>query len=290
MNSYMDQIRCIVKQAIESQNPQEMCDAAMLFASRFGGIGYGGHLPPPYQCSRVRKRADGFDIQLKEKTLIFSRRLNRWLLSENADDWASPYDSFDAAVNETGVPFAFLEGIQYALECIECAAGEQFRDFSYDVSKAQGELAVVKSELERASCCLVELHKESNRLDRRIKGPKFKAAAHQRSKVAFAGGELPDAPTTLVSLHAAKTVFKKVSGVYFLWIDGNIDYVGRADDIAKRLSSHHVATDEHWVSIVEMSIPDSWLNEPHYIWKHKPRLNSNVQQAAKKMKESEALS
>jgi hypothetical protein len=72
-----------------------------------------------------------------------------------------------------------------------------------------------------------------------------------------------------------------VSCIYFAWLDESIVYVGKANNIRKRMKSHESAGGK-----VELGMPVSWIEFPNdqlyttecfYIWSLKPALNNEVQ-------------
>lgn len=65
------------------------------------------------------------------------------------------------------------------------------------------------------------------------------------------------------------------SGIYFLWKDGVVQYVGRSINLNTRvrLNSHHVLTQEHLISFVMMETRDLTWAECWYIGMLRPQRN-----------------
>ena len=71
------------------------------------------------------------------------------------------------------------------------------------------------------------------------------------------------------------------SGVYFGWRNGACFYVGRSNNIASRLKSHHVISLDDEVSWLEMPDKDTHANELFYIWLLEPECNGQIKLAEK---------
>lgn len=67
----------------------------------------------------------------------------------------------------------------------------------------------------------------------------------------------------------------ELSGIYFLWKNGVVEYVGQSTNIRKRvtLGSHHRLTSEHTISFVLFPKEDLLWAECWYIGVCRPRLN-----------------
>lgn len=271
--AYLDEIRACASAAVKSKNERDMCLVAEIFATRFYGL-ESGYLPEPSDCKAISRSKDGFTISFHDAHLIFRRDKSRWAVSRCADYEPQAADSHDAAVNMAGAPFAFLEGIEYAMGCLEAVGCDYQSLFQVEVEEA-------KSRCLKMMEYMRELERKKDRFLASLARPKFVKRATAEA-AAVCEDKIPDPPTTTVTLEVARVAFKGVSGVYFLWLGDSIDYVGRANCIGSRLSpSHHRAVDEHYVSIVKMPAWRTWLVEPYYIWKFCPPLNGNVQEAAK---------
>ncbi len=98
---------------------------------------------------------------------------------------------------------------------------------------------------------------------------------HQHISVPLDAHAWPAIPGPIISASHPSAVLPDVSGVYFLWVDSTIEYVGRAVRLSDRLrlGSHHILRKEHaisWVAIDPGSL--AWA-ESYYIGVVRPPLN-----------------
>lgn len=277
--AYIDEIAAISQHALSSKNTESIAHLSCLFHSRFGGFGDGGHAPLPDICESMSLRDDGFTISFADnKHLHYARcgRSWRWLVSDSAETRPNPFDSHEDAISMFQVPFAFLEGIQYCMDCYQSVV-QKHNDIFIDQKEREIQELVDK-------CCDLQekLARRNVRhgpdLQKRIASPRMFASCKQKAVVASTSpDDPPPPPSTTVNRTAARASFVGISGVYFLWAKDIIDYVGRSNCIGTRLSlSHHKMRPEHQVSVVEMTASESWVAEAYYIWRYRPRLNSEV--------------
>jgi hypothetical protein len=90
---------------------------------------------------------------------------------------------------------------------------------------------------------------------------------------------MPSPPPPICSLKGAgEHNLQEKSGVYFGWNNvGNIVYVGRAQNLKKRLhKGHHKLTEDHLVSWIEFEKSKIYSYELFYIWLCEPILNGEI--------------
>lgn len=86
-------------------------------------------------------------------------------------------------------------------------------------------------------------------------------------------GILPPIPRGDISMVAAKNEFENVCGIYFIHRSHQLVYVGLAENIASRISSHHVAALTDRICIVEVPADQLKQSEDFYIWSLRPPIN-----------------
>lgn len=243
------------------------------FHERFGGFEDGEHAPYSDECTGLRTNYNGFTLSFGEKHLHYASdgRGGRWIVSNSDKSRLDKAAGHDKAVRKFLAPYAFLEGIQYAIECYQAALNSTSIRVGYLESKrrlAHDLLCDTVTHIQH------EIHSSRERQED-LRRPALVAACREKAAAAAAFiDEPPPAPAATMSMAAARASMRGVSGVYFLWEGDRIDYVGRADCVSRRLGkSHHKAQPNHRVSVVPMSIPDSWRHENYYIWRYNPPLN-----------------
>ena len=222
----------------------------------------------------IRITNNGFTLSFEKTHVHYSRDKGRWLACDKADDRPRPDDPHHVAVERLSVPYAFLEGMAYAIECVEAIGMNEVEN-----CRAKGRA----HELDAALKKYLHWSRAIEEMEKQFRSKKFQAMARARCVKfleEYESDSPPPPPTETTTLAAAQKAFEHISGVYFLWdSDERVDYVGRANDIGKRLSSHHVATSDHRVSVVETSRKESHLVELFYIWKLRPPKNCQVKEA-----------
>lgn len=273
--AYIDQLRAIAMSA-KCGHKEDACQFARLIYSRFSQFDFADHsLPSPEECTGIRLTHFGFVLSFGSIHVNYSRHQQRWLASTFSEDSPSKSDAHHVAVERLGVPFAFLEGISFCIECFEELGMASVRNQKLEFEQRQLDVQMKN---------YVQWKQTIRDIEKRAKSKYWKKMARTRAE-AFASlhenQEPPSPPTDTVSLDVARKAFAGVSGVYFLWANDCIQYVGRANCIGSRLSpSHHRAQPGHRVSVVSMSISDSWVAECFYIWKYRPALNGQISKAA----------
>jgi len=280
--AFIDIIAADAEFALRSENPKHAAAMMLAFHHRFSGFADGEDAPDPDDCIGLELREDGFALSFCDRNLHYARtgRGERWLVSESVGDRPEFRDQHDVAVTRFGAPYAFLEGISY---CMECYRASHSRSTLKVLSQ---EMAAAMRDLEKVKDAIIYCVRQRRELDEklldaqeRLRTEPFLDTCIAKATVSSALPESPPSPpAATVSPEAARLVFKGVSGVYFLWKDDTIDYVGRANCISSRLSPrHHRLMPHHRVSVVRMNRADSWVAEPYYIWRFRPPLNKEIQ-------------
>lgn len=269
--------------AYANKKTEAMALIAHAFYSR---LGFTDKLPAidPYDVVAVKAVESGFWIKFKDGTYLHhTRRPERWCISKSDTDKPKPFDSHDFVIEKMCVPFAFLQGIAFAFDCIENTSRESVSLF---VEEAEKKTRQEAEKADQALSSFCHWHNQARlardkhkRLTEEVRASVGESVLKQGGVVivpAASDNEPPPPPTSSISMLAAKALFAGKSGIYFLWRDDEIVYVGRANCISTRLSGHHVAEPTDFVSVVEMPAGESWVAEPYYIWKLRPRLNGEV--------------
>ena len=76
---------------------------------------------------------------------------------------------------------------------------------------------------------------------------------------------------------ASRYVEHGTSGIYFAWENGEVVYVGKADDIKRRLSGKHHKIEDHMpISYIKLPRGMLYRTECFYIWLLGPMLNGEI--------------
>lgn len=274
--AYIDELYAMAC-SLEERDADSIVRLCQLLYRRVFEGDFGSHrLQDPSDCRNIKIANNGFTLSFDKTHVHYSRDKSRWLASNIADDSPRLDDPHHVAVERLSAPYAFLEGLAYGIECVEAVGmGE------VDNCSARGKAR----ELDAALKNYLRWSREIEEMQKRFRSKKFRAMARARCVKSFekCDSDLPPPPPTeTTTLDAAQKAFEGISGIYFLWDSGDrVDYVGRANDIGKRLSSHHVATNDHRVSVVETSRQESHVVELFYIWKLRPPRNCQVKKASR---------
>ena len=260
-------------------------------------------MPPgwldPYYAEEISVRDHGFHIKMDGKYLHCRRECERWCVSESDTDTPHPSDTHLFFAQYAGAPFPFFEGVKFALECMENVANKKNDSVFVSIERKRAEAhRKYEDELSKWSRIHAESEKlkaRNERMARNLRAPKNAAASQAAVSPPVSGlrdmvAELPSPPTQTVSVSCAAENMIGVSGIYFIWREGQIVYVGRSRCVASRLKSHHVAEPSDHVSVVAMPNSETYIAELVYIAAFRPRLNSQVRdsiQEKKKRRKSE---
>jgi len=270
MASYLDHIRAYAIAVLRSKHAEDAARLVAFFHDRFSGFESEGHwVPDSDECTGGEMSDHGFTLSFGTRHIHYSSYRNRWLATDVKDDEPQVTDAHHVAVSQLGTPFAFLEGLRFGVECVAAAGVAAVENRKASLTEAK---------INRAIERYVHYTTETREMRRRAKAPRFKKMAKELCATNFpCDGEMPNPPQQTTTLEIARAAFADTSGVYFLWNEDEIEYVGRADRIGKRLSpAHHKLRPHHRVSIVEMSAGESWVAECYYIWRFRPVLNGQV--------------
>jgi hypothetical protein len=65
-------------------------------------------------------------------------------------------------------------------------------------------------------------------------------------------------------------------GIYFAWKNTEIVYVGKANNIKKRMKAHHKVDGDMLVSYLKFGFSELYANECYYIWSCRPIMNGEI--------------
>lgn len=111
------------------------------------------------------------------------------------------------------------------------------------------------------------------------------------ASVVLAAAGLPIPPKPMYTYRQFVKSGVRGNGVYFIWVGGEIVYVGKTCNIQARLRNHHQPfDDDDSVSFLMMSQPGAEsVAELLYIASLKPKRNKETIEAAKCQKKTSAL-
>lgn len=273
--AYIDELYALAC-SLEERDADSIVRVCQLLYRRIFYGDFGSHLlGDPSECEKIRITNSGFTISFGKNHVHYCRDRGRWLACGKPDERPRLDDPHHVAVERLSAPYAFLEGLAYGIECVEAVGMNEVEN-----RRAKGKA----HELDAALKKWLYWSREIAAMEKRVRSKKFQSLARARCVKFFEEHERdspPAPPTDTTSLDAALAAFNGISGVYFLWDSGGgLDYIGRANNIGKRLTYHHVAKSDHRVSVVETSRQESHLAELFYIWKFRPPQNCQSKAAA----------
>lgn len=274
--AYIDELYAMAC-SLEERDADSIVRLCQLLYRRVSYGDFGSHrLGDPSECKNIRVTNNGFTLSFEKTHVHYCRDKGRWLACEKSDERPRPDDPHHVAVERLSVPYAFLEGLAYGIECVGAVGMNEVEN-----CKARHKA----HELDAALKKYLHWARAIEDMEKRFRAKKFQSMARSRCVKFFEEYESdspPPPPTETTTLDAAQKAFEGISGIYFLWdADERVDYVGRANDIGKRLASHHVATSDHRVSVVETTRQESHVVELFYIWKLRPPKNCQVKETAR---------
>lgn len=273
--AYIDELYAIAC-SLEERDADSLVRLCQLLYRRIYFGDFGSHrLGDPNECRSIKVTNSGFTLSFENKHVHYCRDRGRWLACEKPDERPLVDDPHHVAVERLSAPYAFLEGLAYGIECVEAVGMNEVENHRAKIKDHELDAAVKK---------YLHWSREIEAMKKRMQSKHFQSLARAQCAKFFEESDRdtpPFPPTDTTTLDAAQAAFSGMSGVYFLWnYCGDIEYIGRANDIGKRLASHHVATSEHRVSIIETSKKESHLVELFYIWKFRPAKNCQTKAAA----------
>jgi hypothetical protein len=236
-------------------------------------------------AEEIRLHHDGFYIKFAGLYLHCRKHQERWCVSESKHRGPSTFDSYLQFVSYTAAPFSFFEGIRFALECMENVQHEEndriFVSLEQKRLEAKREYEFELAKWENIRGDYGWMKEKIARMQQELLAARYVTASQNAVSLPVAGlqammDELPKPPSETVSVPCVVQNLAGVSGVYFIWRDGEIVYVGRADCLSKRFKNHHIAEPPDHVSVIAMPENETHLAELVYIAAYKPRLNKEV--------------
>lgn len=270
--AYIDELYALAS-SLQEKDTESIVRICQFLYRRLSDGDFGSHLlGEPAECTKIRITNSGFTLSFSSNHIHYCRDGGRWLVCEQPDERPRLDDPHHAAVERLSAPYAFLEGLAYGILCVEAVGMSEVENH-----RARGKA----HELDAALKKYLYWSREIEQMEKRFRSARFQRMSRERSAKLQEQHEYdapPPPPTETTSMDVALSAFEGLSGVYFLWnSEDEIEYIGRADNISKRLrTNHHVATFEHRVSIVETTKEESHLVELWYIWKYRPKSNGQV--------------
>jgi hypothetical protein len=261
-----DMYRKRIEEAFQQRDKVSLCRIAKEFYSRV--------IKKPFQdweCRSVVSNQAFFAIEVGDGRFVCRcRRTGEWVIGSDPRQC-----SFDQkqhhVVERLSIPFAFLEGVFSGVTIAERHAGQSLDAMNQKRTDA------VKA-LNRAMDTLSNINTQIAHRRRLVDAD---AMAVVDGSMFVSDNKDPPAPPRCAGLvHDAKSILKGVCGIYFVHRDSELVYVGKAYDVGRRLSGHHVATDSDYVSVVSMAPSEIHLAELFYIYRLRPKLNHEVRMSS----------
>lgn len=257
-----DLYRRRIEQAFKERDKVSLCRIAKEFYSRV--------FKKPFQdweCRSVFSNQAFFAIEIGDgRFACRCRRTGEWLIGSDPRQCASDMKQHQV-VEALSIPFAFLEGVFTGVTIAERHAGESLNTIEQKRTDA------IES-LNRAMDALSNINSQIASRQKLVAADSITVVD---GSMFVLDDSCPSSPPNRVSLvHDAKSALKGVCGIYFVYRDSELIYVGKAYDVGRRLSGHHVATDSDYVSVVSMPQRDIHLAELFYIYRLRPRMNHEV--------------
>lgn len=206
-------------------------------------------------------------------------------------------DSSADVVHSLEVPCAFFDGIYFAVEGLErIARGElvqQIARLDKDAKAARAAAEAQWANIDFAEKLLRQTQKqreeEELRLSKAVENRRL--AGTQRtwtlapvdfsSRILDAHSMVALCNPEFVSLREAKAKLSGKSGVYFGWrvSDGMCVYVGKSENLGKRLHPRREELHDCKVTYIEMPPEDIHTWELFFIWLHQPERNKEVRES-----------
>jgi hypothetical protein len=167
-----------------------------------------------------------------------------------------------------GAPLAFLEGLYEGVRSLEQFHGTPLVSLNEKVAKA-------RQDVEKQCELLFHLERQAEKKKKLLSQKNILQEITLRATTD--GLTLPAPPKEAITVQDAKDAFKGISGVYFVYRELELWYIGKAYDVAKRLrSKSHPSEETDLVSVVRLPKHRIHLAEMFYIWKYRPQANGEV--------------
>lgn len=257
-----DLYRRRIEQAFEQRDKVSLCRIAKEFYSRV--------IKKPFEdweCRSVFSNQAFFAIEVGEGRFVCRcRRTGEWLIGSDPRQCSSEAKQH-YVVEQLSIPFAFLEGVFSGVTIAERHAGQSLEAID------QKRINAIES-LNRAMDTLSNINSQIANRKKLVDADSI--AVINGSMFAHDNKDPPDPPECAGLVLDAKSMLKGVCGIYFVHRDSELIYVGKAYDVGRRLSGHHVAADSDYVSVVSMAPSEIHLAELFYIYRLRPKLNHEV--------------
>lgn len=257
-----DLYRRRIEQAFKQRDKVSLCRIAKEFYSRIVRKPF-----EDWECRSVFSNEAFFAIEIGDGRFVCRcRRTGEWLIGKDPRQCSSESKQHHV-VEQLSIPFAFLEGVFSGVTIAERHAGQ-----SLDAIDQRRTTAI--EALNRAMDTLSDINTQIANRRRLVDADSM--AVIDGSMFVRDSKDPPDPPRCAGLVHEAKSALKGVCGIYFVHRDSELVYVGKAYDVGRRLSGHHVAADSDYVSVVSMRPSEIHLAELFYIYRLRPRLNHEV--------------
>jgi len=272
-----DQYRDIICGAMSRGDDRQICEIAAEFYDRLFS-----RPVKDWNIGRVVSDGATWAIELCDQTwLIRCCTTKQWSISDRAE--ANNFNCKQHHVAEKmGAPLAYLEGLYDGVRSLE-----QFHGAS--LATLQEKIGAARQAAEKECDLLVRLQRQVEQRKKQLANKRIIQDVMARATVD--GCNMPDPPLEAITVDNAKDVLKGVSGIYFIYRDKRLWYVGKAYDISKRLrSSTHPSQSTDLVSVVRLPRHKIHVAELYYIWKYRPPANGEVRKEVsdeKRLKERE---
>jgi hypothetical protein len=258
-----DTYRQIISAAMASGDEKQICEIAHEFYDRLFSN-------PVKEWNIGRIISDGWNwsMQLNDGTwLVRCCSTKQWSISDQPNS-TNLHCKQHSVAEKLGVPLSYLEGLYDAVRSME-----EFHGTS--LSLLQEKLQSTKKDIEHQCGLLLRLENEAARRKQQLS----KKSVLQRIMLCATTeeGTMAEPPGEAISVDNAKTVFKGMSGVYFIYRDHRIFYVGKAYDVAKRITdAKHPSEETDLINVVRMPKWKIHIAELYYIWRYRPPANGEV--------------
>lgn len=260
-----DLYRRRIGQAFKQRDKASLCRIAKEFYSRVFKKPF-----EDWECRSIFSNPAFFAIEIGGgRFACRCRRTGEWLIGSDPRQCES--DTKNHQVVETlSIPFAFLEGVFSGVTIAERQGGLDLE------ALCQKRKSTIES-CERAMDALLNINSQIASRQKLAYADAITVVEHS---TCACDNEDPASPPARAGLvHDAKSTLKGVCGIYFVYRDSELIYVGKAYDIGRRLSGHHVAADSDYVSVVSMAPREIHLAELYYIYRLRPKLNHEVRRS-----------
>lgn len=156
----------------------------------------------------------------------------------------------------------------------------EFRSMSPEAQELQIRVWSLEFKLRQAEEAMPDLQKQLRLLDRARRRVLWldRLARRLKKEVAwhathYPSQDMPPVPDPMSKV-SEKPIFPASPGIYFIWCDQKVAYVGQSGNLSRRVtSSHERIAPNDWASFLEFHEGDLTFVECYYIWRCKPERN-----------------